>query len=107
MDPDPAIFVSDSQDGNKKLIFLTFFLLFEGTITSFSKLKSKSHKAVGIKVFLLFLLGDPDPGGPKTCGSATLLNMYCWLTGCNTTCDSSLAWGTAGTVLIPPLPVQS
>ncbi len=41
MDPDPAIFVIDLQDPNKKLIF--------------SKKKSKkSHKTVGIKVFLFY-----------------------------------------------------
>jgi hypothetical protein len=53
-DPDPAIFVIDLQDANKKLIFLTKFfclLLFEGTFTSFFKDK-KSQKRVRIKVFL-------------------------------------------------------
>jgi hypothetical protein len=51
MDPDPAIFVIDLQDTNKKLIKKKFFclLLFEGTFTS-----------VEIKLFLLLLL-DPDP----------------------------------------------
>jgi hypothetical protein len=44
-DSDPAIFVIDLLDANKKLIFLKFFclLLFEGTFTSFfqdKKLKS-------------------------------------------------------------------
>jgi hypothetical protein len=45
-DPDPAIFVIDLQDANKKLIFSKFFclFLFEGTF--------KSHKTVGIKVLL-------------------------------------------------------
>jgi hypothetical protein len=56
-DPDPAIFLTDLQDANKKLIFyLKVFclLLLEGAHTSFSKIKSqkRSHKAVGIKVFL-------------------------------------------------------
>jgi hypothetical protein len=40
MDPDPAIFVIDLQDGSKKLIFEhNFFclLLFEGTFISFFK----------------------------------------------------------------------
>ncbi len=38
-DPDPAIFVTDLQDANKKLFFSKFFcsLLFEGTFTSFFK----------------------------------------------------------------------
>jgi hypothetical protein len=59
MDPDPdlnpAVFVIDLQD--KKLILLKSFsalLLFEGIFTSiFKDKKSKrSHKTVGIKVFL-------------------------------------------------------
>jgi hypothetical protein len=39
-DPDPAIFVSDLQDINRKLFFLLRFfavLLFEGTFASFFK----------------------------------------------------------------------
>jgi hypothetical protein len=39
-DPDPAFFVIDLQDANKKLIFLFYFfclLLIEGTFTSFFK----------------------------------------------------------------------
>ncbi len=56
---DPAIFVSDLQDANKKNILL--LILFEGTFTSY--LKIKRHKevtksTVGINVFLLFLLDD-------------------------------------------------
>jgi hypothetical protein len=47
----------------KNLFFIFLFLcllLFEGTFTSFSKIKSQkgSHKAERSKVFLLFLLGD-------------------------------------------------
>ncbi len=36
-DPDPAIFVIDLQDANKKLFFKKFFclLLFEGTFSLF------------------------------------------------------------------------
>jgi hypothetical protein len=53
-DPDPAIFVTDPQDANKKLIEKKVFclLLFEGTFRSFFKDKKsiRSHKAVGIKV---------------------------------------------------------
>ncbi len=56
LDPDPAIFVNDLQDASKKLIIEhNFFclLLFEGTFTSFSKIKGqKESKKVGIKVFL-------------------------------------------------------
>jgi hypothetical protein len=56
-DPDPAIFIIELQDANKKLMFLTKFfclLLFEGIFTSsFKGKKSKrSHKTVEIKVFL-------------------------------------------------------
>jgi hypothetical protein len=49
-DADPAIFVIDLQDADKKLILNKFFssLLFEGTFTS-----KRSHKTGGIKVFLL------------------------------------------------------
>jgi hypothetical protein len=62
--PDPAIFVIDLQDANKKLILKKvvkivikkFFclLLFAGTFTSFFKDKKskRNHKTVGIKVFL-------------------------------------------------------
>jgi hypothetical protein len=55
-DADPAIFIIDLQDANKKLIFIKKFfsiLLFEGTFTSlFKDKKSKrSHKTVEIKVF--------------------------------------------------------
>ncbi len=51
MDPDPAIFAIDLQDANKKLIFSKKFfclLLFKGTFTSFSNIRSKKHV-------------DPDP----------------------------------------------
>ncbi len=42
VDPDPAIFVSDLQDGNKKNYNLFCFLLFEATLTSV--FKEKCHK---------------------------------------------------------------
>jgi hypothetical protein len=64
MDPDadPAIFVIDLQDVNKKLIKKKQFLhiTFEGTFTSFFKDKKseRSHKTVEIKVFLTVLLND-------------------------------------------------
>jgi hypothetical protein len=45
MDQDPAIFVIDLQDTNKKektnLKKIVFLLLFEDTFTSFSKIKSQ------------------------------------------------------------------
>jgi hypothetical protein len=55
---DACYFVIDLQDANQKLIKkkkkVFCFLLFEGTFTSFFKDKKykKSHKTVGIKVFL-------------------------------------------------------
>jgi hypothetical protein len=58
VDPDPDISVIDLQDSNKKIFFKKVFLLitvlFEGTFTSFFKGKKlkRSHKAVGIEVFL-------------------------------------------------------
>ncbi len=72
-DTDPAILVNDLQDANKKQIFKNKFfclLLYEGTFTSFFKDKKskRSHETVRIKVFLT-IFADPDPGGPKTCGS--------------------------------------
>jgi hypothetical protein len=55
-DPDPPIFVIDLQEANKKLILKKFFclLLFQGTFKSFFKDKKskRSHKTVGIKIFL-------------------------------------------------------
>jgi hypothetical protein len=55
-DPDPALFVIDLQDEQKANLKKMFFclLLFEGTITSFFKDKKskRSHKTVGVKVFL-------------------------------------------------------
>jgi hypothetical protein len=41
-DPDPYIFIIDLQDANKKLIKKKFIyiLVFEGTFTSFSTIKS-------------------------------------------------------------------
>ncbi len=62
MDPDsdPAIFVSDLQDVNKKLFFVfnLLLLLFDGTFTSFFKDKKsyRSKKTVGINVFYHFCL---------------------------------------------------
>jgi hypothetical protein len=60
MDPDadPTIFVTDLQDAKKKRIKKKFFslIVFEGTFTSFfnDKKSTRSHKTVGIKVFLTF-----------------------------------------------------
>jgi hypothetical protein len=52
MDPDPAIFVTDLQDANKKTIFSAYFFL-KVHLHNFSKIKSKkNHKTVGIKDLL-------------------------------------------------------
>jgi hypothetical protein len=56
MDPDPAIFVIDLQDANKKIIkkkcFSAYYFL-KVHLHNFSKIKPKrSYKTVGIKVFL-------------------------------------------------------
>jgi hypothetical protein len=53
-DPDPAIFIIDLQDANKKQKKFFCILLFEGTFSSFFKDKKskRSHKTVDIKVFL-------------------------------------------------------
>jgi hypothetical protein len=61
LDLDPANFVIDLQDANKKIIKKKKFslLLFEDTFTSFSKIKSqRSHEQWESSFFLLFLLGD-------------------------------------------------
>jgi hypothetical protein len=62
-EPDPAIFVIDLQDANKKQIIKKNFclILFEGTFTSFSKIKSQkgsTTKQEKSRVFLLFLPDD-------------------------------------------------
>ncbi len=52
--PDPTIFVYDLQDANEKLFFLRFcayYLLLKEHLHNFYKIKS--HKEVGIKVFLI------------------------------------------------------
>jgi hypothetical protein len=60
-DPDPTTLIIDLQGADKKTnLFkkkLFCLLLFEGTFTSFliDKKSKRSHKTVGIKVFLIFL----------------------------------------------------
>jgi hypothetical protein len=51
-DSDPAIFVIDLQDANRKQIFLKVFLLITFTSFFIDKKSQTSHKAVVIKVFL-------------------------------------------------------
>jgi hypothetical protein len=92
-DPDPAIFVIDLQDANKKLIIVkSFFCLlhFEGTFTSFfkDKMSKRNHKTVGIKVFLIILLdnrrmmeGSGSPPLTNGSGSGRPKNMWIRNTG--------------------------
>ncbi len=56
-DPDPAIFVSDLQDANKKLFFCIDFS-FEGTLTSFFKDKKDVTKQYQSRFFFLFMPGN-------------------------------------------------
>jgi hypothetical protein len=59
-DSDPSIFIIDLQDANKKQILKKIFciLLFEGTFTSFSKVKCQKEvtKQSKSRFFLLFCL---------------------------------------------------
>jgi hypothetical protein len=75
-DPDPAVFIIDLQDANKKLLQKKLFgrLLFESTFTSFFKDKKsiRCRKTVEIKVFLT-IFGECGSGGSGF-GSATLIS---------------------------------
>jgi hypothetical protein len=56
MDPDPAIFVIDLQDANKNKFKKKSFSAYYFFTSFFKDKKSKrSHKRVGIKVFLTIL----------------------------------------------------
>jgi hypothetical protein len=60
-DPDPAIFVIDLQDANKKMSlkqkFPTYYFL-KVHLHHFSKIKSPKEVTIRIKVFLTILLDD-------------------------------------------------
>ncbi len=62
MDPDPAIFIIDLQDANKEQILCKIFSAYY-----FLKVPEPDP---------YIWLMDPDPGGPKTCGS-----IHCFLPG--------------------------
>jgi hypothetical protein len=65
MDPDPDIFVIDLQDASKKQIFNTIFSAYyflKLHLHHFSKMKSQKESQN---------IRNPDPGGPKTCGSGS------------------------------------
>jgi hypothetical protein len=87
-DPDPAIFLIDLQDANKKLIKKKFFclLLFDGTITLFfnDKNSDRSHKTIGSKIsyyFCLLISGSGAGAGsiPLTNGSGSRRPKNTWI----------------------------
>ncbi len=78
MDPDPAIFVTDLQDANKKLfIFQSFSACYflKVHLHQFSKMKSQKEsqnsRNQGFSLYFCMMIEgmDPDPEGPKTYGS--------------------------------------
>jgi hypothetical protein len=75
-DPDPSIFITDLQDANKKLFkkFFPCILLFEGTYTSFSKIKSQKYvtKQLKSRFFLLYLLMIEGSGSRAGSGSGSI-----------------------------------
>jgi hypothetical protein len=90
-DPDPAIFVLDLQDANKKLILKQVFLLitFDGTCTivhHFSKIKSqKRSRNQGFSYYFCLVIEGSGSialttGSRFGSGSATLVLTYVVLT---------------------------
>ncbi len=83
VDPDPAIFVIDLQNANKKLIIKKSFLLYvlwRYNYINFQrekvKKKPKNSRNQGLSYYFFIMdpdpylcLADPDPGGPETSGS--------------------------------------
>ncbi len=63
-DPDPTIFVIDLQNTTKTTIKNSFsaYYFLKVHLHNFSKIKNskRSHKTVGSRFFLLFLLEDKD-----------------------------------------------
>jgi hypothetical protein len=67
-DPDPALFVSDIQDANKKYLFFPFCFAYYGTSCRYptfisvfedkKNYKKSQNSTVEIKVFLICLLDD-------------------------------------------------
>jgi hypothetical protein len=83
-DPDPASFVFELQDANKKLFKKKIcLLLFEGIFTSFFKDKrsKRSHKTVGIQVFLTMIEGSGSGSipVPQTNGSGSGRPKNMWI----------------------------
>ncbi len=81
--PDPALFVSDLQDANKKYFFSLSFYALSFWFFKYKK-SQRSHKTVEIKEWqnpqpdLYKYIADPDAGGPETYRSGTLLTSYCY-----------------------------
>jgi hypothetical protein len=83
-DPDPAIFVIDLQEANKKKLFIKFFRLslFEGTFTSFFKDKSpkevtNSRNQGFSNYFCLMIEGSGSV--PLTSGSVSGRTKNMWI----------------------------
>jgi hypothetical protein len=58
MDSDPAIFIVDLQDANKNYFFLSFSAYYFLMVQVHNFSETKSHKIVGIKVFLAIYADD-------------------------------------------------
>jgi hypothetical protein len=90
-DPDPAIFVIDLQDANKKQIFEHIFfclLLFEGTFTLFFKDKSQKEsqnsRIQGFSYYFCMMIeGSGSRAGsgsiPQTSGSGSGRPKNTWI----------------------------
>jgi hypothetical protein len=66
MDPDPAIFVIDLQDTNKKLIFFSAYHFLKVHLHNFSKIKSKKKTQNSFSYYFCMMI---EVSGS---GSATL-----------------------------------
>jgi hypothetical protein len=98
MDPDPAIYVIDLQDSNKKLVYKKAFLLFEGTfaIHHFSKIKSPKEvtncRNQGFSYYFYLMI---EGSGSET-GAGSPKNMWIRIrirnTGRNMSCLPRWIW---------------
>jgi hypothetical protein len=97
MDPDPTPFFINFKDARKNILFFIFFLItcpqayhlqskkFNFLLKFcvkilfcrhyFSQLNTYMRKGKDPDPHLLIMDSDPDPGGPKTCGSRSLTLM--------------------------------
>jgi hypothetical protein len=80
LDPDPAIFVIDLQDANKKLVFFFFFclLLLECTFTSFFKekiqIESQNSRNQGFSYYFCTMIEGSGTRAGSESGSIPLTN---------------------------------